>query len=256
MRPHLFLTRDEIAGLRSLSQVRSALCEGRAAELWRKLQAKVAAESVQDAWTPKSPLAERPADAIAHADREYNLIALVTNRILDGAFAALITDDSSQAAAVLRQIGSLWDDDAWPDFEAFSHLRHGDHCSLRRGQLSLAIGLAYDWMHHLISPKQRRCMIDGYDRRFTEAFRVAHECGDRFTRMSNNFVPVIYGGFAIAAMAFGNDYERGDYLLQLCRPKMQVYAETLFGPEGEFPESMQYGASTADVVQYLTADYY
>jgi len=255
--PHLFVTSGGPAGLRSVGDVRQATQgDDHSARLWQALCRKVDREMVEEAWTPATPLPHRSPQQVKHANREYCLVGATANRILNASLVALVRDDRRYADAALEQVRSLYDACAWPEIEDKTHLALGDHCSLRRGQLAVALGLSYDWLHSYLSSGERAWFLDGFDTRFTRAFREALEAGDRWVNWTQNFIPVIYGGFGVAGMALGDDYKESTWLVETAAAKMDDYTAQLFGQEGEFNESVQYAGSTAHVVQYLTARRY
>lgn len=253
MRPRLFVTSESRPGLRSLDELRGAIRSGHAAALWEALLDKVRREAAQPPWTPESPLPERQDKHIRNRSREFELVGMTCGRILDAALAALVLDEQRYADAALAQIECLYDEVRWPELEDAAHLRDGDHCSLRRGQLALAIGLAYDWLHGFLAEEDRRRLVQGFDTRFTRAFRSGLDAPDAWTRTNNNYVTVIYGGFGIAGMSFAEDYPEAAWLTGTCTARMEQYAGGLFGPEGEFDESVQYAASVHGIVEYFTA---
>ncbi len=254
--PHLFVTSDQVDNLRSLHDVRQGIGQGHSQILWKALLEKVEAESREAPWTPYSPLPERSATSIKKGNPDYGLVARICTRIIDTSLVALITGERHWADAVLHQIRCLYDPVPWPEYEDYTHLAHGDHCSLRRGQLSVALGLAYDWLYQLLTPEERRWIIDNFDTRLTLPFKAGLAAPDRFTTYRNNFVPVIYGGFQIAAMAFGEDYAETPWIHEVCEPKMNEYLGYFLGPDGEFDESVQYAASVDVLVHYLVAKQY
>ena len=254
--PHLFVTKDQVDNLRSLQHVRDSIGRGHAKTLWDALLAKVENESQQEPWIPSTPLPERKATSIKHANRDFDLVARVCNRIMDASLVALVTGESRWADAALRQIECLYDPEQWPEYEDQTHLDYGDHCSLRRGQIAVALGLAYDWLYDFLTPEKRRWIIDMFDTRLTDAFKMALKTGGRFTKYKNNFVPVIYGGFQTAAMAFGDDYSETPWLHEACGPKVADYMTYFIGPEGEFDESVQYASAVDVVVNYIIAKQY
>ena len=254
--PHLFVTKDPIDNLRSLQHVRDSIGKGHAKTLWDALLAKVTQEAQEEPWIPSTPLPERQANSIKHANRDFDLVARVSNRIIDASLVALVTGESRWADAALRQIECLYDPEQWPEYEDQTHLDHGDYCSLRRGQLAVALGLAYDWLYDFLTPLKRRWIIDTFDRRLTDAFKMALKTEGRFTRYKNNFVPVIYGGFQIAAMAFGDEYTESAWLQEVCEPKVTDYITYFIGPDGEFDETVQYAAAVDIVINYIIARQY
>lgn len=254
--PHLFVTKDQVDNLRSLPHVRDSIGDGHAKKLWDGLLDKVAAEAQEEPWTPSSPLPERTPASIKRSNPDFNLVARICNRIMDASLVALITGEQRWADAALRQIDCLFDPEQWPEYEDHTHLAHGDHCSLRRGQLASALGLAYDWLYDFLTPEQRRGIIESFDARLTNPFKAGLAAPDRFTKYRNNFVPVIYGGFQIAAMAFGEDYTESPWIHEVCDPKMADYLTYFLGPDGSFDESVQYAAAVDVVVNYLVAKQY
>jgi hypothetical protein len=252
----MFVTREKVVGLRSLDEVRVGIRQGYAADLWAQLVDKVEREMQDAAWTPETPLPQREKNQIQHANREFGLVALTANRILDASLVALIKDDRRYVDTVLQQMRSIFDFDAWPEIEDLTHLAHGDHCSLRRGQLAVAISLSFDWMYGLLTEEERAEIIAHFDIRFTQCFKASLKAGDRWVNWLQNFCSVIYGGFGIAGMAFGEDYAESAWLVETGKKKMDEYVSGLFGSEGEFNESVQYAGSAAQIVHYLMADRY
>ncbi len=254
--PHLFVTKDQIPNLRSLQHVRDSIAQGHSKVLWDGLLKKVTAESQEAPWITSTPLPERKPSSVARSNADFDLVARVCNRIMDASLVALVTGEQRWADAALRQIECLYDPEQWPEYEDQTHLAHGDHCSLRRGQLAVALGLAYDWLYDFLKPDKRRWIIDTFDRRLTDAFKMALKTEGRFTKYKNNFVPVIYGGFQIAAMAFGDDYAESAWLQEVCDPKVADYTTYFIGPDGEFDESVQYAAAVDVVINYIVAKQY
>ena len=111
----MFVTREKVVGLRSLDEVRVGIRQGYAADLWAQLVDKVEREMQDAAWTPETPLPQREKNQIQHANREFGLVALTANRILDASLVALIKDDRRYVDTVLQQMRSIFDFDAWPE---------------------------------------------------------------------------------------------------------------------------------------------
>ena len=262
-RPWLLLTGDAQPGLRSLAEVRRSIEHGRAKALSDELLGKVTQEMSQSPWTPTSAVPERDTASVERADREHAIVEMTANRIRDAALAALITGERRYVDAALTQVWCLFDTAQWPEIDSRTQVeQRGDHCSLRRGQLALALGLAYDWLHGFLDPGQRRQFLDGFEARFIQALRLAHEAGDRITDFTtrtahNNFVPVIYGGFAVAGLALAGEHEHAEWLVQTCRERMDRYLREAIGPAGEGNESVAYsGAAVGRSVTYLLAEHY
>lgn len=250
------VTQSSVPGLRSLDEVREGVRSGYAGQLWTELVEKVEREKDEPPWTPATALPGRSEKQVKHGNREFELVAWTSNRIMDAALVALISNDRSYLDSAVAQIDSVYDFDAWPEIEDLRQIAQGDHCSLRRGQLALAIGLAYDWTQDLMTGSERERVVSGFDTRFTGPFKAALEAGDRWVNWRQNFCSVIYGGFAIAGMAFANDYHESAWLVETGQCAMDDYVGGLFGPAGEFNESVQYSGSVAQITDYLMVRYY
>ena len=255
-RPRMFVTAKKVDGFRSVDEVREGIQQGYAAELWAQLVDKVEREMQDPAWTPETPLPQREEKQVKHANREHGLVALTANRMMDASLVALIKNDRRYVESVLAQMASIFDFEAWPEIEDLTHLAHGDHCSLRRGQLAFAMSLSFDWMYGLLTDEERAWIIGHFDVRFTQCFKASLEAGDRWVNWLQNFCSVIYGGFGIAGMAFGEEYTESAWLVETGKQKMDEYVGGLFGREGEFNESVQYAGSAAHIVHYLMAERY
>ncbi len=256
LHPFCLLTTQRIGSLRTVDDVRDGTRRGYGQTLWQRLLDQIEQDGATAPLTPATPHPRRAAGDIALQNREFTIVGLVADRIVNGALAALLMGERRYADTVFRQVQSLYDETQWPELEDQAHLDAGDYCSLRRGQLAFALGLAYDWIHPLLNDAERVDYRAGFDRRFTQAFRNGLERGDCFTRFNNNFVSTIYGGFAVAAIGFGEDYAESAWLREICFPRMDAYVASLFGPEGEFPESVGYAGSVGAVVYYLLARHY
>lgn len=241
--PWIFVTGEKIEGLRSLEEVRSGIREGHAAKLWKQLLAKVEEEIRQE---PISP---------GEGNRNFHIVATTANRITDAALAALVTGERRYADAALRQIETLFDSEKWPEWADKAHIQVGLKADLRHGQLARALGMAYDWLHGLLTVEERRRFLEGLDRCAIRPFKAGVEAGEHWVNRQSNWMTCIVGGFGILGMALGSDHPDSAWLVELARPRMERYM-SIFGPEGEFNESVQYSGSTMYVVDYFLAERY
>ncbi len=242
-RPWMYVTRAKIDGLRSLEEVRRGIRRGHAAKLWRDLLAKVEKE------------AKQPPISAKDRNRSYSLVATTTNRITDAALAALVTGERRYADAALRQIEAVFDERHWPEWADKAHIQVGLQADLRHGQFARALGMAYDWLCDLLTEAERRRFLEGIDRRAIRPFKAGVEANDPWLRRRSNWMTCVVGGFGILGMALGDDHPDAAWLVETARPRMKAYM-TVFGPEGEFNESVQYAGSTMYVVDYVIADRY
>ncbi len=251
-RPHMFVTGQPVKGLRSLDDVRKAIRTGHAAALWNELLDKVKREAQEEAWTPATALPGRGEAQIKHANRDFSIVAMTANRILDASLAALITDKRTYADAALTQLDALFDPEQWPDWEDKAHVEAGLITDLRHGQLAFAVSVSYDWLYDLLRPEERKRIIDGLDRCAIQRYKAGIDAKESWTRNRTNWMTVVVGGFGIAGMALGEDHPDSEFLVDFARPRMESYLEVA-GPDGEFNESVQYAGSMLFLVRYFTA---
>jgi len=242
-RPCLFVTGEEVNGLRSLADVRKGIEQGRAAELWKQLVDKVERE-----------LKQEPIE-VKQRNRSFYWVATTANRITDAALVALITGERRYAEGALRQIDALFDPEQWPEWADKAHIRAGLKADLRHGQFARALGMAYDWLYGLLTDEERRRIVDGLDRCAIKPFKAGVRAKDHWTGRRTNWMTCVVGGFGILGMALGPDHPDSEWLVEFARPRMAGYM-SIFGPEGEFNESVQYSGSLMYVVDYFLAEYY
>ncbi len=253
-RPWMFVTGEQIDGLRSLVDVRRDIRQGRSAQLWKDLVAKVEREMALEPWTPTTGPPFRSEESAKLANREFFVVAMTGNRIQDAALVALVTGDRRYVEAALRQIDALFDSKQWPDWIDKRH-QPSMTVDLRYGQFARALGLAYDWLHVLLTEDQRRRFLERLDTHAVQRYLAAVEAEESWLDRQSNWKPCIVGGFGILGMSLGADHRDAARLVEIARPRMDRYMD-VFGPEGEFNESVQYAGDTRDVVNYLLAEYY
>ena len=173
-------------------------------------------------------------------------------RILRPAVIALVTGERRYIDGALRQIECLYDESAWPDWRDVAHLYVP--VDLRTGMFARDLGLAYDWMHHLLTDAERAMIIDGLDRRaikpFWEAVDLEAWCvtGPNL----NNWQTVIVGGMGTCAMGLGGDHPDCDRILDYAVDLMTTYHD-MIGPDGESNESPGYASAMGKPADFFTA---
>ena len=242
-RPWMLVTADRIDGLRSLEDVRRDIRSGRSAVLWKQLVDKVDQEM------------QKPPITAGKRNRNYTLVALTGNRIMDTALVALIKNERRYAVSVLEQIEVLFDKTHWPDWSDEAHLQAGLNSDLRHGQLARAIGLAYDWTWNLLTAEERKRIVAGVDVHAIPRFKASVKAKEKWITAQSNWKTSVVGGFGILGMALGPDHPESQWLQEFAQPLMDRYMD-VFGPDGEFNESPNYASSTMYVVDYYLAKYY
>lgn len=235
-RPHLLVAAEKAPGLRTVDELRASVRTGHGRLLWTDLQARA------DADLKKPPL--------AGGSRNYQIVNATATRVLRHALASLVTERSDYRAAALAQIRVTFDSSQWTDWRDAAAPKQW-HTGLRMGQLALAFGLAYDWLHSSMTAADRRELVAGVDRCGIQPYLKAVDSGSWVVGALNNFVPVICGGLAIAGMAFEEDHPQSDRLVTLGRERVGAYLGE-FGPDGEFNESVPYAASAVSTVAFFS----
>lgn len=246
-RPSMFVTAEAQPGLRSVADVRRGIRDGHARALWEALLEKVNRESGEP---PVSPVS-RTARGDTVANRDYTLVARAGCRVMDAAFVALVLGERRYADAALRQIDALYDPAQWPEWGDETHLASLT-VSLRHGQIAMPVAVAYDWMHALLTPEERRSIVDGLDRHAIQRYKGGVAAKEHWSERRSNWMTTVVGGFGIVGMALGQDHPDSAWLVDFARSRMETYLSVL-GPEGEFNETVQYAGSMAHVVRYFAA---
>jgi hypothetical protein len=251
-RPHLFITANNITGLRSVEDLRNEIrVPGPTADLWGKLITRVERDIDAIAVTPanfQNP--ERPASQSATANPDYTVCHEAGQRIVRNALACLITGDTKYRDAAMRQIESLFDKNQWPDWRDRAHREYP--ADLRNGMLGRDIAIAYDWMHRFLSTEQRHAIVSGLDRRAIQPFWKSVDANTRWVNGHNNWTTCIVGGLGIVGMALAEDHPDSQRLVDFSLPRMRSYLKQ-YGRAGEFNESVGYSTATRLPAMYFSA---
>jgi hypothetical protein len=204
---------------------------------------------------PTDPLDGRGAAAIANANPDFVVVNAAAQRILQSAFVTVVEDDPTHARAAMAQLASVFDDGQWPPWIDQAHVRFGHPVDLRTGMLAEAIGLGYDWLYPYLTASQRSFIVDGLDRRAIRPFKVAIGQDPWWLRDRNNWMTTIVGGLGTAGMALRDAHQESDFLIRFALDHMEDYL-TIYGPNGEFNESVAYGNATKRPVALFQAHRY
>ena len=253
MHPRIFVTAQETEGLRSVEQLRQGVRSGHLKTLWEKLQALADADTAKDPFLPTTALPGRPQLDVDHENRDWTLINAVAQRIQRAALAYLISEKAAYRDDVLRQMEAIFDPDRYPDWRDKAHPR--TRVDLRGGQLSQAVGLAYDWMYPLLDKADSDAIVEGLDRCDLQLYLADVAENAYWLDVRTNWLTVVVGGHGIAGMALGDDHPRSREMVDVAVPRMAEYLDQ-FGPEGEFSESVGYASSTVQPVAFYTAQRY
>ncbi|MCX5660082.1 MAG: heparinase II/III family protein [Planctomycetota bacterium] len=253
MHPHLLLTADAVPGLRSLADVRDGIDRHpHAAALWNEILVSATADLDAPPLTPLSQVPNRSPAQTAAGNRDYTIVHASGQRVLRSALAALVTGEARFRETAMRQVAALLDDKLWPIWRDLAHPQYP--ADLRTGALCRDLGLAYDWLAHDLSPTDRAAFAAGLDRRGLQPILESRKLGAWWSKVHphdmNNWHACVVGGAGICAMALGPDHPQSREIIDFSLEVMAACL-TIYGPEGEYNESIGYSAAT-----FLPAAYF
>ncbi|MCG8604661.1 heparinase II/III family protein, partial [bacterium] len=176
-------------------------------------------------------------------------------RILRCALTNLLTGRLEYKQAAMSQMQALFDPLVWPEWMDQSHRRFGHPADLRTGMLGLDVALAFDWLVPSLSQSERDFIIAGLDKKGIQPFLTSVRQNPWWTRDLNNWLTVIVGGFGMVGMALGDAHPQSQKLIEISLPLMEKYM-SIYGPDGEFNESVSYANATRLPAMYYLAQYY
>jgi hypothetical protein len=235
--------------------VKKSITAGHAKTVWEGIIANARADIHAEPLVPSSIFPGRSLSAAKHNNPDWTVCNAAGQRILRGALVNLITGEEAYKKIALDQMESLFDDRRWPEWLDQAHRRFGHPAGLRTGMLAHDIALAYDWLYPALTGSEREFIIEGLDRKGIQAYLTSLKQDPWWTHDLNNWLTVIVGGFGIAGMALGSDHPQSGRLVQYSLPLMQEYLG-IYGPEGEFNESVAYANATKLPAAYFLARRY
>ncbi len=250
MRPSMLLTAEKVGMLRSVAEVRDAITAGHAKTLWERLYAVAREELDAEPLLPTSRIPGRAEVQAQHANRDYDICHAAGERLLRAALVMLLTGETAHRDAALRQAEALFDPARWPEWRDLAHPQYP--ADLRAGQLAHDMALAYDWLHPFLTDAQRAFLLEGMDRCGIQPYLHSVAKGAWWARWMSNWMTCIVGGFGVVGMALGEDYPGARPLIDYSLPLMRNYL-TMYGPDGEFNESVAYATAIGLPVGYFMA---
>ena len=232
-RPHIFVTAEQIDGLRSVEDIRRNIRSGHARRLWESQLTLANQELRRSPYEPGDIFPGRDVMSARHANRDYTIVHRAGTRALRAALACLITGESRYRDDALAQMEALFDTNRWPEWRDLAHT--GMNIDLRAGQLSRSLALAYDWLHPFINADQRQWIVEGIDACGIQPYFKDVAAGVRWANGTNNWMTCIVVDYA--------------------HPRLNAYFDN-YGPEGEFNESVGYANAHALPLLYFSAHRY
>jgi hypothetical protein len=240
MRPHLLITARKVEGLLSVAELRESVTAGHREVLWQALKKRADADLLAP------PI-------VAGTDANYIVCNNAVQRIRRTALAFLITGDSRYKNAAVEQIEITFDSTQWPEFWRDDPGQPKNlPAGLRVGQLCAGIGIAYDWLYTGLTPQERNRIVAGLDRQGIQPFIQTVKQGNWQVNVLDNFMPAIVGSVGLAGMSLAEDHPASAFLVQTACQRMKAYL-SVFGPEGEWNESVGYADSMYNAVRFYSA---
>lgn len=173
-------------------------------------------------------------------------------RVLRAALVHLIDGDPAFKQVAMDQMKSLFDDKDWPQWLDQAHHRFGYPAGLRTGMLARDVGLAYDWLYSSMTPAEQQFVLEGLDRKAIQPYLASLKMDPWWIHDMNNWLTTIVGGLGIAGMAIQGDHPDAQTLVDKAVPLMTAYLD-IYGPEGEFSESVAYANATQRPANFFGA---
>lgn len=255
MRPRIFVTQNNVQGLRSLESLRESVKEGHSKILMQELRVEAEQDMNRDPYTPESMVPGRDRFQAEHGNRDYVICDAAGQRVMRAALMSLITGDFRYRDEALRQMGALFDTNIWPIWRDQAEYHERYEADLRTGMLTRDLSLAYDWLYPNMTESQRKWVVAGIDRCGIQPYLASIKVGAWWADSDNNWMTCIVGGLGIAGLALGEDHPDSRMLIDYSLPRLEDYLK-LYGPKGEFNESVGYASATSLAVIYFMALYY
>jgi len=249
--PRLFIAADNSDGLQSVDDFRRALkAGGFLTEAWADLITQAQAEAKLPALQADSVVPGRRTAMIRDRNLDYFICFHAGARMNRFSLAHLITGEEVYLTAAKAQLHAVLHE--WPDWIDQAHTRFGHPADLRTGMLSQDCAIAYDWLYHSLNDDERAEIRAGIIRRGIQPFLTSVAQNPWWMADLNNWITVIAGGAAIAAMALHEHLPESQRIIDIATERFDAYLAT-YGPDGEFNESVNYAGANRIPVGYFAA---
>ena len=250
--PRLFIAAEtNDIGLQSVADFRRAVqSTGFLGQAWAELIEQAQAEVNLPALQPDSMVPDRSPAMARDRNLDYTICYHGGARMNRFALAHLVTDEAAYLEAAMVQMRAILHD--WPDWIDQSHVHFGHPADLRTGMLSQDCAIAYDWLYHSLTESERTEIRDGIIQRGIQPVLTSIGQNPWWMTDLNNWVTVIVGGAAIAAMALHQHHPEAQSLIDIATERYETYLAT-YGADGEFNESVGYAGANRLPVGYFNA---
>ena len=251
--PSIFIVNAKTNGFTSLEDLRHIDNEGHQGVLWKDILEQSAKDFEVPYLDPTTNFEGRSPVQLKHANVSYDMERGVSDRLSRSSLLFAITRENKYKDLVMRQIEALYDTTLWPMWCDKAHIKGGKpFLDIRTCRISMAVALAYNWMHEDLTEEEKAFIIEGLDKRAIQPFWRKLKQNPGWYRHRHNWFTNIFGGMGITAMALGNAHPESEKLLQLIVPEMIDFNNT-FGEMGEFNEPPGYAGAVRFSVEFAEA---
>ncbi|MBE6559901.1 MAG: copper amine oxidase N-terminal domain-containing protein [Ruminococcaceae bacterium] len=176
---------------------------------------------------------------VAEGDSILSIARKAMNKIVPMCFLYKMTGDMLYASRVWMEINALCNFKDWD---------HGHFLST--GEISYAIAIAYDWLYHYWSPKQRTIMENAM---LEFGLKPGLDCYEGRTAIwgNSNWSGVCNGGMTSAALAFAAVFpDECTRVLNASLRNLELSMH-LYAPDGGYLESLGYWALGTNYIHVL-----
>lgn len=179
----------------------------------------------------------------------WEILDKTKERILRGCIAYKVTGDTRYFEAMKKQLWCLIE--KWPWIEKYHHEEVGLEADLRTGIIMYTLGLVYDWMYSDFSLFDRKRVYSAIvDKGYPMLEKDIKADAFYLTSYGNNWLAVMLGGYAVAALATIDECEFSSEILTLAIKRTKVMA-TYVGQDGAWEEGPFYWGGIAFLVMFF-----
>jgi len=253
--PRLLISSTATNGLRTVEDLKSAIQSGWSQANWQSVLASAEKALVKGPVLITDIMPGRPPSMVDAKNPDFVVCEAAGQQLLRAALAHLLTGRVEFKVSAMDQLKALYDPEVWPDWIDQAHIKFGYPADLRTGILSEFVGVAYDWLAPALTEEERAWVIEGLNRRGIQPYLDSIKMDPWWANELNNWSTVIMGGLGIAGMALDGEHPAAQRLIDLGVEVMDKYL-LIYGPEGEFNESVGYAGANRLPVAFFQAHRY
>lgn len=250
--PSIFLVKDKTEGFTSIQELKNIRENGHQWKLWNDIIKQSEKDFEVPYLDPTTDFEGRSAVQLKHANVSYDMERGLSDRLSRSSLLFAVTGEKKYKDLVMRQIEALYDTTLWPMWCDQAHTGQRPFVDIRTCRISMAVALAYNWMHDDLTDKEKSFIVEGIDRRAIQPFWRKIAQNPSWYRHRHNWFTNIFGGMAITAMALGDAHAETEKLLQTIVPEMIDFNNS-FGKMGEFNEPPGYAGAVRFSVEFAEA---